>query len=156
MVESVKGIAAPVSGINNPTLGKVLEAVVAASREVSRSVRAGPLLPEPASPGVRNVHGELVHPLDIVGTERFVEAFASSKVVAGLVCEELDEPKFFLLPQSCMLIVECVIWEILYACIISTLYTSNMHGISNIMQDNVAILSPLPPYDIVFATLAPF
>ena len=95
MVESVKGIAAPVSGINNPTLGKVLEAVVAASREVSRSVRAGPLLPEPASPGVRNVHGELVHPLDIVGTERFVEAFAASKVVAGLVCEELDEPKFF-------------------------------------------------------------
>ena len=92
---SVEGVATPVEGIDDPALARVLAAVVEASRDVSRHVRAGALLPAPDPRGARNVHGEVVHPLDILGTERFVEAFEASDVVAGLVCEELEAPKFF-------------------------------------------------------------
>ena len=99
MVLSVDGIATPVEGIDDPALGRVLAAVVEASRDVSRHVRAGALLPAPDPEGARNVHGEVVHPLDILGTERFVEAFDHSDAVAGLVCEELEAPKFFDVPD---------------------------------------------------------
>ena len=95
MVLSVNGISTPVEGIDEPALGRVLAAVVEASRDVSAHVRAGALLPAPDPEGARNVHGEVVHPLDILGTERFVEAFDASDTVAGLVCEELEAPKFF-------------------------------------------------------------
>lgn len=95
MVLPVDGIATPVQGIDEPALGRVLAAIVEASRDVSAHVRAGALLPAPDPEGAHNVHGEVVHPLDILGTERFVEAFDASDTVAGLVCEELAEPKFF-------------------------------------------------------------
>jgi len=95
MVLSVDGIATPVEGIDDPALARVLAAIVEASRDVSAHVRAGALLPAPDPEGARNVHGEVVHPLDILGTERFVEAFDASNTVAGLVCEELEAPKFF-------------------------------------------------------------
>jgi fructose-1,6-bisphosphatase I len=100
MVLPVEGVATPVEGIDDQALGRVIAAIVAASRDVSRHVRAGALLPAPAPDRARNVHGEVVHPLDILGTERFVEAFDASDTVAGLVCEELDEPKFFEVPDG--------------------------------------------------------
>ncbi len=95
MVLSVDGIATPVQGIDDPALGRVVAAIVAASRDVATHVRAGALLEMPDTDGAQNVHGEVVHALDILGTERFVEAFDDSDAVAGLVCEELEEPKFF-------------------------------------------------------------
>ncbi|MDA0351373.1 MAG: fructose-1,6-bisphosphatase [Chloroflexi bacterium] len=100
MVQPVAGIAAPVEGIDDPVLARVLAAIVEAARDVSHHVRAGALLPAPDPEGARNVHGEVVHPLDILGTERFVEAFDASDAVAGLVCEELAAPKFFEIPNG--------------------------------------------------------
>jgi fructose-1,6-bisphosphatase I len=96
----VDGIAAPVAGIDSASLGRVLAAIVEASRDVSHHVRAGALLPAADPEGARNVHGEVVHSLDIIGTERFVEAFDASGTVAGLVCEELAAPKFFDVPDG--------------------------------------------------------
>jgi len=95
MTLPVDGIATPVEGIDEPALARVLAAVVSASRDVSRHVRAGALLEMPETHGEINVQGEVVHPLDILGTETFVQAFDASDVVAGLVCEELAEPQFF-------------------------------------------------------------
>lgn len=91
----VEGIASPVQGIDDPALGRVVAAIVEASRDVATHVRAGALLEMPDTGGVQNVHGEVVHALDILGTDRFVEAFDASNTVAGLVCEELEDPKFF-------------------------------------------------------------
>jgi fructose-1,6-bisphosphatase I len=99
MTVGVHGIATPVEGIDDPALGRVLGAIVAAARDVAGHVRAGALLAAPDPEGARNVHGEVVHALDILGTERFVEAFDDSDVVAGLVCEELTAPKFFAVPD---------------------------------------------------------
>jgi fructose-1,6-bisphosphatase I len=95
MVLSVDGIASPVEGIDEPALGRVVAAIVDASRDVASYVRAGALLEMPDTHGAQNVHGEVVHALDILGTDRFVEAFDASNTVAGLVCEELADPKFF-------------------------------------------------------------
>ena len=100
MVLPVDGIATPVEGIDDAVLARVLAAIVEASCDVSRHVRAGALLPAPDPEGARNVHGEVVHPLDILGTERFVAAFDASDAVAGLVCEELAEPMFFDVPDG--------------------------------------------------------
>jgi fructose-1,6-bisphosphatase I len=97
---SVDGIATPVEGIDEPSLCRVLEAIVSASREVAGFVRAGALLELPATDGERNVQGEVVHPLDILGTEAFVAALDRSEAVSGLVCEELARPKRFELPQG--------------------------------------------------------
>ena len=99
MALSVDGIATPVEGIDDPALARVLAAVVEASRDISGHVRAGALLPAPDPEGARNVHGEVVHPLDVLGTERFVAAFDASDAVAGLVCEELEAPRFFEVPD---------------------------------------------------------
>jgi fructose-1,6-bisphosphatase I len=95
MASLVDGIATPVDGIDEPALARVLAAITRASRDVSRHVRSGALLKLPETRGEVNVQGEVVHPLDILGTETFVRAFDASSVVAGLVCEELAEPQFF-------------------------------------------------------------
>jgi fructose-1,6-bisphosphatase I len=95
MTSPVEGIATPVAGIDEPALARVLAAIVSASRDVSRHVRAGALLESPETHGEINVQGEVVHPLDILGTNAFVAAFDASNVVAGLVCEELAEPQFY-------------------------------------------------------------
>ena len=98
MALPVDGIAAPVEGIDEPALARVFAAIVHASRETSGHVRRGALLAAPDPGGVTNVHGEVVHRLDILATETFVAAFDASDAVAGLVCEELVEPKFFDVP----------------------------------------------------------
>ncbi|MBT5775459.1 MAG: fructose-1,6-bisphosphatase [Dehalococcoidia bacterium] len=95
MALPVDGIATPVEGIDEPALARALAAIVSASRDVSRHVRSGALLELPETHGEINVQGEVVHPLDILGTETFVRAFDASNVVAGLVCEELAEPQFY-------------------------------------------------------------
>ena len=95
MASPVEGIATPVEGIDEPALARALAAIVSASRDVSRYVRAGALLQLPETHGEINVQGEVVHPLDILGTQTFVQAFDASDVVAGLVCEELTEPQFY-------------------------------------------------------------
>jgi fructose-1,6-bisphosphatase I len=100
MALSVDGIATPVEGIDEPSLCRVLEAIVSASREVAGFVRAGALLELPETDGERNVHGEVVHALDILGTEAFVAALDRSDAVSGLVCEELARPKLFELPAD--------------------------------------------------------
>lgn len=99
MVLAVPGVATPVEGIDDPALARVVAAIVEASREICGYIRAGALLVAPDPDGARNVHGEVVHQLDILGTERFVEAFEASDVVAGLVCEELTEPQFYEVPD---------------------------------------------------------
>lgn len=98
MVRSVAGIATPVDGIDDDAFARVIAAIVEAARDISGHVRSGALLAAPDPDGAKNVHGEVVHKLDILGTERFVEAFDASDVVAGLVCEELTEPRFFEVP----------------------------------------------------------
>jgi len=95
MASPVEGIATPVEGIDEPALARVLAAIVSASRDVSTHVRAGALLELPDTHGEINVQGEVVHPLDILGTNAFVEAFDASNVVAGLVCEELESAQFY-------------------------------------------------------------
>ena len=95
MASPVDGIATPVEGIDEPALARVLAAIIRASRDVSGHVRSGALLELPETHGEINVQGEVVHPLDILGTETFVRAFDASNVVAGLVCEELAEPQFY-------------------------------------------------------------
>ncbi len=95
MASSVEGIATPVEGIDEPALARVMAAIVSASRDVSKHVRAGALLELPDTHGEINVQGEVVHPLDILGTKAFVEAFDASNVVAGLVCEELESAQFY-------------------------------------------------------------
>jgi fructose-1,6-bisphosphatase I len=95
MASPVEGIATAVEGIDEPALARTLAAIVSASRDVSRHVRAGALIEMPETHSQVNVQGEVVHPLDILGTEAFVREFDASGVVAGLVCEELAEPQFY-------------------------------------------------------------
>ena len=92
---TIKGINSPVQGVDDSSLGTVLEAVVSAAKLISGNVQSGMLIERPDPDGVRNIHGELVHTLDTLGTNTFVNAFKDSQVVAGLVCEELDVETFF-------------------------------------------------------------
>lgn len=100
MVRSVAGFAGPVEGVDDEAFGRVIAAIAEASRDICGYVRAGTLLAAPDPEGARNVHGEVVHRLDVLGTERFVEAFDASDAVAGLVCEELTDPRFFEVPNG--------------------------------------------------------
>ncbi len=91
----VKGIAGSVEGVSSATLARVLAAIVGAATEISGYVRSGALLKTREMHGERNVHGEVVHSLDALGTDTFVSKFVASGVVAGLVCEELVDARIF-------------------------------------------------------------
>ncbi|MCH2523586.1 MAG: fructose-1,6-bisphosphatase [Dehalococcoidia bacterium] len=91
----INGISSPVQGVDDASLRPVLEAIVDAAKLISNNVQDGMLIERPDPEGVRNIHGELVHTLDTLGTNAFVEVFKNSGVVAGLVCEELEVETFF-------------------------------------------------------------
>ncbi|MBG93251.1 MAG: fructose-bisphosphatase class I [Chloroflexi bacterium] len=91
----IEGIKSPIEGVDDASLAPVLEAIVAAAKLISNNVQNGALIERLDSEGVRNVHGELVHTLDTLGTNTFVEFFKDTQVVAGLVCEELETETFF-------------------------------------------------------------
>jgi len=95
MALTVDGIKLPVKGVDDPSLGLVIEAIVTAAKVISSNVQNGMLIERPDPEGIRNVHGELVHTLDTLGTDTFVKVFKNSQTVAGLVCEELDVETFF-------------------------------------------------------------
>ncbi|MFL2647185.1 MAG: fructose-1,6-bisphosphatase [Dehalococcoidia bacterium] len=92
---TINGISSPVQGVDDSSLRPVLEAIVDAAKLISSNVQNGMLIERPDPEGVRNIHGELVHTLDTLGTNTFVEVFKNSEVVAGLVCEELEVETFF-------------------------------------------------------------
>ncbi len=91
----VEGFDGPVDGIDSPGLASTLAALARASTQIAALVRTGALLDQREAGGDENVHGEVQIALDVLATERFSAEFAAAGSVAGMACEELEEPEFY-------------------------------------------------------------
>lgn len=91
----VEGFDRPVDGIDSPGLASTLAAIARASTQIAELVRAGALLDPADAGGDENVHGEVQIALDVLATERLSAELAAAGSVAGMACEELEDPQFY-------------------------------------------------------------